>query len=157
MFWVSVLLAVVFINLMLLTDVVMALTSPLWVPARARVVSTDGFVSHARSRPYIDITYEYDADGKRYTNDKVCFLELPFGCLGNVLEEVAEYKTGDPLTIHYLPVLPQAAVIVRETEIRQWLAFMISLPITLLGSWIAFLPGWQVLKKFQVPKIRKIR
>lgn len=145
-FWVSVSLAVIFINLMILTDALMALTSSFWIPARARVISTDGFISRARYRPYVNITYEYYADGKRYTNQKVCFLELPFGCLQEQLEEVKKYDAGDSFTAYYSPLIPNNAVMIRKTESNQWLAFLISLPITWLGSLIAFLPGWNVVK-----------
>jgi len=131
---------------MLLTDALMALTSSFWIPARARIVSTDGFISQARYRPYIDIAYEYYADERRYTNQKVCFLELPFGCPSNQLEEVAKYGAGDSFTAYYSPFIPNNAVIFRKTETRSWIAFLISLPITWLGSWIAFLPGWSILK-----------
>lgn len=151
-FWVSVSLAVIFINLMILTDTLIALTSSFWIPARARVVSTDGFVSRARYKPYIDVTYEYYVDGKRYTNQKVCFLELPFGCPQEQLEEIAKYDAGDSFTAYYSPFVPSNAVIIRKTESNQWIAFLISLPITWLGSWIAFLPGWHVIKNIKLSK-----
>lgn len=151
--WVSVSLAVIFINLMLLTDAFMALTSSFWIPARARVVSTDGFISQARYRPYIDVTYEYYTDGQRYTNQKVCFLELPFGCPQKQLEEIAKYDASDSFTAYYSPFIPSNSVMIRKTESNQWIAFLISLPITWLGSWIAFLPGWHVIKN--ISKNRK--
>lgn len=151
-FWVSVSLAVIFINLMLLTDALMALTSSFWIPARARIVSTDGFISQARSRPYINVTYEYYADGKRFTNQKVCFLELPFGCPSDQLEEVAKYDAGDSFTAYYSPFISNNAVIIRKIESNQWIAFIISLPITWLGSLIAFLPGWHVIKNIRLSK-----
>ncbi|MCL4270907.1 MAG: hypothetical protein KJZ72_15230 [Anaerolineales bacterium] len=147
MFWVSVSLTVLFINLMLFTDAAMALTGPLWVPIRARIIATDELVSQARYRPYLDITYEYYANGQRYTSKKICFLELPFGCARDQLDELAKYEVGDFLSAHSSPFLPQAAVIVHRTEASRWVAFIISLPITLLGSWIAFLPGWQIIKR----------
>jgi len=148
-FWVSVSLVVIYINLMILTDALMALTSSFWIPARARIISSDGFISQARYRPYIDVTYEYYVSGERYTNQKVCFLELPFGCLPEQLEEVAKYDAGDSFTAYYSPFSPNQVVIFRETESNQWIAFLISLPITWLGSWIAFLPGWHVIKNIK--------
>lgn len=151
-FWVSVSLVVIFINLMILTDAFMALTSFFWIPARARVVSTDGFISQARYRPYIDVTYEYYADGKCFTNQKVCFLELPFGCPQEQLEEIAKYDAGDSFTAYYSPFISSNAVIFRKTETNQWIAFIISLPITWLGSLIAFLPGWHVIKNIKTSK-----
>ncbi|MBC7877367.1 MAG: DUF3592 domain-containing protein [Anaerolineales bacterium] len=146
-FWVSISLAVIFINLMLLADACMALSSSLWIPTRARILSTEGAVSRARSRPYINIAYEYYVDGKQYTGKRVCFLELPFGCPPDQLEEIAKYNVGDSFTAYYAPVVSQSAVIFRSPGARPWIAFLISLPITWLGSWIAFLPGWGILKE----------
>ncbi len=151
-FWVSVSLVVIYINLVLLTDALMALTNPFWIPVRARVVSTDGVISQARYRPYVNITYEYYSGGKRYISDKVCFLELPFGCLQEQLEEVAKYDVGDSFGSYHSPFFPQSAVIIRKTESNQWLAFIISLPITWIGSLIAFLPGWNIVKNIKLIK-----
>ncbi len=151
-FWVSVSLVVIYINLVLLADALMALTNPFWISTRGRVVSTDGFVNQARYRPYVNITYEYYAGGERYISNKVCFLELPFGCLSEQLEQAASYDAGDATTVYYSPFFPQNAVLIRKTEANQWLAFIISLPITWIGSLIAFLPGWNIVKNIKLIK-----
>jgi hypothetical protein len=139
-------LGVMVIDLYLCYEGLQALTSGGWQTTYAIVIDADTSIQRARSRNYIDVTYQYVIDGHRHTGERVCFFEDFFGCrLPDLEQTLRDYPVGTTLPIYYAPIFPELSVIYRDGAV---LLFIIAMPIVLIGSLIAILPGYLIIKPY---------
>lgn len=134
------------LNLMLLWEWRLALSTGAWQPTQGTVVAMDPVVYRAGAKSYISITYTHTIGDREFTGQRVCFFETFFGCSLQTLKTIVEtYAPGDAITIYYLPARPGTTVITPQTN-EDLLGAAIAMPIVWLGSAIIILPGYFTLK-----------
>lgn len=135
------------ILLMLLDEAGQAAQSNTWQPTNATVIQMSG-VQRARTRHYLNTTYEYTADGQTYQAERVHFFEM-FGFIPyDELQAISEaYPRGSRVPIFYNPSQPQQAVMMRDLNGGDWLVFFVTLVCIILpGMAMTGLPGFFVVR-----------
>lgn len=151
--WVAQLTAVVLlcgtlgIGGLLLQEGWQAAQAPQWVATEATVVRM-GPVLRARSRYYLDLTYEYTVAGQTYQAERTHFFEwLNFATEQELKTLQTAYPTGSKIPIFYNPAVPEQAVIDREFTGFDWAALLLALVcIVLPGMAMLCAPGYVVLQ-----------
>ncbi len=109
-------------------------SSKKWVPVAAKITS---FSSENKSdeegvlRPYFNVIYEYSYQDVKYSSNKISLISYVFGSSLYFSSSLSEklkfsYNRNINLTIWVNPSNPSCAIILRESQVKNLVFFMLS-------------------------------
>jgi hypothetical protein len=104
-----------------------------WVPSVAKILKASILTSaQTDSSDYrVIVAYEYEANGARYTGDRITFGARTFARKKNAEAELARYPVNGTVPVYFNPESPSEAVLLREAPFNTLYFVMGSLMLAL--------------------------